>query len=317
MYNGETYLVEAIDSVLGQTYGHFELIIIEDGSKDGSYDVLQRFTDSRVKVIRQANMGLAATLNKGIGLAAGKYIARQDQDDISFPTRFEKQVRFLNDHPDYGMVGTRAEIWMGNRRTGRVHRHPTENHILKFDLLINNPFVHSSVMIRKTALEKVGLYSTDPARQPPEDYELWSRVARDFKVANLPEILHVYREVPKSMSRITANPFLEKIVRISSENISWYLGKRNPEPEIIKLAEYFHLAPATALAKPDFAGMRQILMGAAAKIAGNDVELSALEKKAAKLTAKPGWWHPVRKYAGGWIRRAKNVIGSITRRPDL
>ena len=201
VYNGAAYLREAIESILAQTYSNFELIIINDGSKDDSAMIIEQFRDPRIRFYSQVNQGLAATLNRAIGLTQGEYVARQDQDDISLPQRFEKQVAFLQTHPDHGMVGTWAEIWEGDKKTPRMHKHPAETAALKFALLFDNQFVHSSMMICRKVFDKVGLYSIDKTRQPPEDYELWSRVVREFEVANIPEPLVVYREMPGSMSR--------------------------------------------------------------------------------------------------------------------
>ncbi len=236
VYNGEVYLEEAIQSILDQTYDNFELVIINDGSTDQSASIIQKFNDSRIRLFTQKNQGLAAALNRAVNLANGIYLARQDQDDISLPERLEKQVAFLERNPNCGMVGTWAEIWEKTDKTKRSHKHPVESQILKFELLFGNPFVHSSVMIRKTVFETVGLYSTDTSRQPPEDYELWSRVAREFEVANIPEILHIYREVPNSISRVEFNPILDRVVNISAENLANVLGKAAPEQNVINLA---------------------------------------------------------------------------------
>ena len=218
--NGGHDLPKALRTILNQSFADFELIAIDNGSNDGTGDYLDSIVDPRVRIYHQADAGLAAALNRGISLARGQYIARQDHDDLADPSRIAKQVAFLDAHPEHALVGTRAEIWVGDKPSGRFHDHPTQNEILRFDLLFNNPFVHSSVMIRKSALDRVGVYTTDPARQPPEDYELWSRIARQYRVANLAERLTVYREVPSSMSRAGAQPFLEKLVAISSENLA-------------------------------------------------------------------------------------------------
>ncbi|MFH1863757.1 MAG: glycosyltransferase, partial [bacterium] len=195
------------------------LIIINDGSKDKSLSIAKGFKDSRIKVYTQTNKGLAKTLNRGISLSKGTYLARQDQDDFSYPKRLEKQVNYLNKNPKCGLAGTWAEIWEGdNKNTHRNHKHPSTNKLLQFFLLFNNPFVHSSVMIRKKALKEVGLYSTDKSRQPPEDYELWSRIAQKYELANIPEILHAYLEIPSSMSRSKLG-FKSKVAKISRENL--------------------------------------------------------------------------------------------------
>jgi glycosyltransferase involved in cell wall biosynthesis len=240
VYNGATYLKESIESILKQSFSNFELIIINDGSTDDSAEIITSFTDRRIKYIAQKNHGLAKTLNRGIALAKGKYIARQDQDDRSFPTRLAKQVTHLESHPDCGLVGTWATIWEETTDTGKVHRHPADDLTLRFELLFDNPFVHSSVMLRKTVFKTVGLYSTDPDRQPPEDYELWSRVVQKYQVANLPEVLHLYRGVKHGMSRDKDNPFLPKVIRISVENIARQLNRKPTDPQVMALATLAH-----------------------------------------------------------------------------
>ena len=240
VYNGGKYLADAIESILIQTYSNFELIIINDGSSDSSADVISSFTDFRIRYYKQTNIGLAETLNRGIELAEGKYIARMDQDDISFPDRFNKQIEFFESHPDHAMVGTWCEIWEIDKKVDRFHKHPTENVILQFKLLFNNPFVHSSMMIRKSCLDLIGGYSTTPDRSPPEDYELWSRVARVYQVANIPQILHAYREVPNSMSRDGVDPFLAKIVKLSAENIHHWVNDRFSFDDCSTLSKLLH-----------------------------------------------------------------------------
>lgn len=254
VYNGETYLRETIESILNQTYDNFEFIIINDGSTDRTASIIKQYTDPRIRFYDQQNRGLSATLNRAIELAKGEYLARQDHDDISFPKRFEKQIAFLESHPSCGMVGTWAEILEVNKKTQRIHRHSAESPVLKFELLFDNPFVHSSMMIRKEVFETVGLYSTDPSRQPPEDYELWSRVARKFEVANIPEVLLVYREVSSSMSRVEASPIMERVVNISAENLAYALGQENPDLNVYNMAAlahgaYHRLSPVVNLAE--------------------------------------------------------------------
>src|SRR5580698_6504694 len=253
--NGGSDLPPALDTILKQSFADFELIAINNGSTDGTRAFLDRVADPRVRAFHQEDMGLAAALNRGISLTRGRYIARQDHDDLADPSRIAKQVDFLDTHPDHALVGTRAEIWVGDTPSGRFHDHPTENEILQFDLLFNNPFVHSSVMMRKSALDHVGGYTTDPARQPPEDYELWSRIARHYRVANLAERLTVYREVLSSMSRVSAQPFLEKLVTISSENLAYRSGASAPQQVHIDIAALVHGAQAQVSRKPDVKAM--------------------------------------------------------------
>lgn len=234
VYNGEKYLGESMESILAQTYNNFELLIINDGSKDGSLSIIKKYKDKRIKVYTQKNQGLAATLNRGIKLAKGEYLARQDQDDLSLPSRLDKQVNYLNNNPRCGLVGTWSEIINENgTTTGYYHRHPAENDILKIELLFDNPFVHSSVMLRKDVFKKVNGYATNNNWQPPEDYELWSRIARYYNIGNIPVVLHKYREVPGSMSRVG---FKKNVIKISARNIGWILKQRFMDPNVFNIA---------------------------------------------------------------------------------
>src|ERR1700727_4040675 len=116
--NGGEDLPTALDTILTQSFSDFELIAINNGSTDGTRDFLDQVADPRVRVYHQEDKGLAAALNRGISLARGRYIARQDHDDWALPTRFAKQVAFLDANPDCSLIGTRAEIWIGDRPTG-------------------------------------------------------------------------------------------------------------------------------------------------------------------------------------------------------
>ncbi|MBT8593995.1 glycosyltransferase [Polynucleobacter paneuropaeus] len=225
VFNGETYLKDSLDSILNQDFKDYEFLIINDGSNDFSVDIIKSYQDPRIHLISQINQGLARTLNNGLKNASGKYIIRQDQDDISLPTRISKQVAYLDSNPECALLGTRAQIWVGSNKSNRYHDHPTNSAELNFDLIFNNPFVHSSVAFRKDEVVNLGGYSEDPKRQPPEDYELWSRISRNYLVANLPDRLVVYRESEGSMSRITnVNPFTKKLVTISAENLAYACG---------------------------------------------------------------------------------------------
>ncbi|MDO9406424.1 MAG: glycosyltransferase family A protein [Polaromonas sp.] len=266
LYNGESYLHAAVDSVLTQSFSLFELIIINDGSRDGSGDIVRQYADPRIRYLEQSNQGLAATLNRGISLASGKYIARQDQDDLFKPERLQRQVEMMEAHPELALVGTAAEVWEGGVCTDRVLRHPSDGGTLLFESLFDNRFVHSSVMLRRSALLEVGGYSTDSNRQPPEDYELWSRMMRHYRLANLPDVLTGYREVAGSMSRSGVNPFLQTLVKLSSENLAWAAGLPAESADARGLAALYHsafsLIPSTATRQ----GMHKVLAAAGRKI---------------------------------------------------
>jgi len=201
VFNAQSYLRESIDSILSQSFQDFELIIINDGSTDQSLSIMKSYTDPRIRIIHQANAGLPISLNRGIAIAQGQYLARQDADDISLPERFSKQVAYLDANPQCALLGTWAQILVENALTERSLSHPHLNGDIQLKLPFFNCFVHSSVMIRKSILKNSGVYPEDPEKFPPEDYDLWLRIARNAEVANLPEMLLHYREVPSSISR--------------------------------------------------------------------------------------------------------------------
>lgn len=199
VYNGGEFLAKAIQSVLNQTYPHFEFIIINDGSTDDSDTIIKSFADERIVYVRQENKGLGATLNEGLLKAKGEFIARQDQDDISYPQRFERQIGFLNKHPEILLTGTWARILKNLQEEMGYHKHSCSSALLHFDMLFDNPFVHSSVMFRKEAITKAGNYSN--ARDVYEDFDLWSRFLNYGKLANIPEVLLDYCHHLQGMSK--------------------------------------------------------------------------------------------------------------------
>ncbi len=240
VYNGSPWIADAIQCVLAQTLADFELIIIDDGSKDDSWSVISRFADHRIRAVQQSNKGLAATLNIALGMARAPYIARQDQDDWMHPERLQRQFVFMEENQDCIGVGTWAEIRIDDQPSGRFHRHPTQSDAIALFLMFDNPFVHSSMLLQRDAVLAVGGYCEDRSRQPPEDYELWSRMARVGKLANISEVLTAYREVAGSMSRTGNNPFLEKVVRIGAENLHFVFHERFSMEACVALSSCYH-----------------------------------------------------------------------------
>jgi glycosyltransferase involved in cell wall biosynthesis len=259
----------AIESILNQTFEDFEFLIIDDGSNDETPEVLKRYNDPRIRHIRHENRGLAGTLNVGIELALGKYIARQDQDDISLPDRLERQFSYMEQHSDCALLGTWAQIMEGDRLVDRFHRHPTAPSAIQYALLLNNPFAHSSVVFRTEVARRLGGYTTDPSRQPPEDFEFWSRIARVATIANLPEILLHYREVPGSMSRQGPSPFQKKLVTICSENIAFSAGVDATNQSARNIAAITHGAKECISGNPSFKLMESVFLKAAHTVAGD------------------------------------------------
>ena len=191
VYNGQKHLREAVDGILAQTFPDFEFLVIDDGSTDDTPRILQSLQDARISVIRNdTNAGLAASLNKGIRLARGGLIARMDCDDISLPARLEKQVAFMNANASVGVCGTGA-ICFGDGKEQRW-RHPASDAAIRARLFFGNSIVHSSAMIRRSVLTDNNL-GYDESLDCAQDYDLWTRISRHTKLANLDEPLVRYR----------------------------------------------------------------------------------------------------------------------------
>lgn len=193
VYNGERYLRAAIDSILGQTHRNFELLVIDDGSRDRSREIASGYADDRIRVIALAhNGGLSNALNEGVAAAQAPLIARQDQDDISEPIRLERQLAFLDHHATIALVGSQGTVVNdAGGVTGEVRR-PTGRASLLWFSIFDNPFVHTSIVARTEVLRRVGGY--DSAYDPfAQDYELWGRIMQSHEVANLDEALVRYR----------------------------------------------------------------------------------------------------------------------------
>jgi len=221
-YNGEKTIKNSIESILNQEYKNFELIIINDGSTDKTAEIIKKISDPRIKTITQKNFGLPNALNTGIKMALGKYIARQDQDDFSHSSRFSKQIELLEQNPNIILVGTWARILgIKGEKIGN-HKHPITNYGIKTALLIRNPFVHSSVMIRKDVLLKAGLYETDENLQPPEDYELWCRISNYGEFMNIPSYLVEYLYNPDGLSSLSSNKIQINMNKIVYNNLKNY-----------------------------------------------------------------------------------------------
>lgn len=238
VYNGETYLLEAIESILNQTFTDFEFLIIDDGSTDNTWDILNKFNDSRIRLIKNnQNMGITKTLNKGLQLARGNYVARMDADDICFPERLQRQKAFLDDNLNFAMVGSWIEVIDEVGRKIKRINFPIVSYCLRWRLLYTNTFVHSAVMFRKNAVLDIGGY-LDNYRHA-EDYDLWSRLSTHWKVANIPAVLVSWRSCRESVSVKNANKQKEKTEQIAERNMSYVIGKHPDQTHFECLRELY------------------------------------------------------------------------------
>lgn len=189
VYNCELYIQEAIESILIQTFSDFEFLIIDDASTDSTLEVIKKYNDPRIKLIEKPNnTGYTNSLNYGLSIARGTYIARMDGDDISLPKRFEKQFSFMESNPDVAVCGTSFKI-LGTDDSVFL---PEKHDAIKTGMLKECKIAHPSVMMR-VSFFKQNKISYDTFYEPAEDYDLWVRVSRIGKLNNLQEILLLYR----------------------------------------------------------------------------------------------------------------------------
>ena len=191
VYNNAAYLREAIDSILGQTLRNLEFLIIDDGSSDESPQIVESYADARIRLIRhESNLGLIESLNQGLDLARGKYVARMDGDDISSAARLATQVSFMESNPSVGVCGTWAV--MSGKAAQRPLRHPLTHDEIRAKLLFECALAHPSVILDRKQFEHAGL-RYDQRFPRVEDYALWVRCAESTRLANIGRTLLTYR----------------------------------------------------------------------------------------------------------------------------
>ena len=190
VFNGGCHLEAAVQSILDQTFTDFEFIIIDDGSTDQTMEVLQQFCrDPRIILVSRENRGLVETLNEGVRMARGQWIARMDSDDIALPHRFARQLKWVED-TDAEICGSWVKFF--GAQDHRVLRHPQSDQAIKMGLIFGTMFAHPTVLIKTTLAQKL-MY--DGQWEKCEDYDLWERAARlNCRMANVPEVLLMYRQ---------------------------------------------------------------------------------------------------------------------------
>ena len=200
-YRDRAFVGQAVKSILDQTFEDFEFIVVDDGSDDGSYDVVARFTDPRIRIVRGTNHGLVDALNTGIRLARASLIARQDADDISLPDRLERQFAWMSANPSCAVVGTffRYVDEHTLEPTGVTITSATKHLDIARHMYFDNPIGHGTTLIRRKAIADVGGYNNEYS--PTEDFDVWRRiVAAGGEVSLLPDVHYLYRLNSSSIS---------------------------------------------------------------------------------------------------------------------
>ena len=247
VFNAQQFVGQAMESILRQTFDDFEIIAIDDGSKDHSLEILKKYasSDRRIKITSREHCGLVASLNQGVESARGKWIARMDADDIALPQRFERQLQWL-EQTGADICGSWVKLFGTADR--RVIKHPQTDEAIKMKMIFCAPFTHPAVMM-KTELVKQLRYDKD--WEKCEDYDLWERAVRaGWKMVNVPEILILYRQHKAQISTMalsTQQKLTQKIrrryleyvfdlMKLDKEWIDDLLKLREPLPSTLNMS---------------------------------------------------------------------------------
>jgi glycosyltransferase involved in cell wall biosynthesis len=236
VYNGDQFLRQAVESILNQTFTDFEFIITDDGSTDGTWSILTSYDDSRIHLAHnEENVGLTKSLNKGLAVARGRYIARMDADDVSLPERLAKQVRFLDTTPSVGVLGSWIEYIDEDGTPLGTWQMATSPHVVRWGLMFGTCLAHPAVIMRQKIIQRAGSYRDDTAYA--QDYGLWVRASAITQIANLREILLQRRRREGSISENHHSEQEHTVLRVVRAAIGQITGLRPSEQSIASLRQ--------------------------------------------------------------------------------
>ena len=225
----EEYLRASIESILNQTFKDFEFIIVNDGSTNNAEEVISSYKDGRIKYFKQENQGIVGALNNAWSKASGKYIARMDSDDIAYPERFAKQIRFLEENPEYSLVGSWAKIIPSNN----LIKLPQDIKVM--DLLADCMFVHPSIMFNKADFEKFNI-RYESGFDYVEDYCFYARAIKCLKMTNLQEVLLDYRVYPENSSSKNRNVRIKSSFKVQDLILETLSNDKKFQERVLDLA---------------------------------------------------------------------------------
>lgn len=251
-HDAAPFVTAAIESLLAQSFGDFELIVVDDGSTDATPELLAAVRDPRVVILTQPeNRGYVPALERAIGVARGRYLARQDADDLSLPGRLAAQVEHLDRNPEVVLLGTAYRTIDPGGRTLATFPVPEDDGAIRWHMLFRNAFVHSAVMMRRAALD--GLHY-DAAYKPAEDYRLWSQLLRRGRGANLAEPLVAHRRHPGQISERESEAQSAHAERVSRDNLA-AIGIELAEDELRALRRWVLGGPGRP-SEPEMSALR-------------------------------------------------------------
>lgn len=262
VYNSEKYIGEAIESILNQTYRNFELIIVDDGSTDNTIQVINKYTDNRIRVVQnKKNMGIPYTRNIGLNEARGKYLVLMDADDISYPTRIETQVNYMENNPNIVAAGT-AYKHIGNTKKKRViNKKGMSSNLTKIKLLFGSPLANATSIIRLSIVREKNL-KYDEEFFVAQDYKFWVELSKYGELAVIPKLLYKYRighmNITKKSRELYSKErkkLVEKIQNEALENNKFIL---NPD-KLKTFHDFFTDSPRSAERSIDKTSIYELL----------------------------------------------------------
>ena len=236
VYNAAATVLRALDSLRAQSFQSLEIIVINDGSTDGSLELLRQQSD--IKLLDHSHRGIVPALNDGLAAAGGDYIARMDADDFSLPERIEQQASFLDAFPEIGIVGSKVGFGGDRQKQAGYAAYVdwinalTDPGEIALNRFVESPFAHPSVMFRRELFEQYGAYRDGPF---PEDYELWLRwMANGVRAAKVEKELLIWNDPPSRLSRTDTRYSIDAFYKTKAEYLFQWLEQNNPHhPEII------------------------------------------------------------------------------------
>jgi hypothetical protein len=245
--NGLPYVRESIESIRGQSLREIEFIIVDDASTDGTAEFLrtQAKGDPRLVVVRNDDhWGLTRSLNRGLRLVQGEFVARQDADDVSAPDRLARQLAFLRSHPEFGLAGSAYHVIDAEAERTATHCPPVTDTEIRWQMLFHNAFCHSSVVLRRATIDH-GPLLYDESLPFSQDYDLWARLLSRTRATNLRDPLVSFRTHSGSIQRTRGDAQRTIASRVSAGQMSALLARPLPLPDVEKLRDWFYRCPAS------------------------------------------------------------------------
>ena len=226
--NGGRWLEETIQSLEDQTFKDFELLVIDDGSTDNGIEIIKQSNLQHIRVVPGPQQGLAKALALGVNEAKTEIIFRQDQDDISLPSRFQLQYNFLEENKDHAAVGSNATKIDEKGKKKGVIKSPNKSKAIEMYFNLSNPLVHSSMAFRKSAVLAAGNYWSPSSDPFPEDFHLWSRLIKNGRISVLSKRLVKYRLSSKGISRMFYEVLAKEAYFIARQNLENRISNNLP-----------------------------------------------------------------------------------------